>query len=292
MAKTKKIKCAVVGGLGFLGSNLVDELNQLNYDVKIIDNKNIKQKGYFKCDIKDYKSLKKILLGCDYVFNFAGIADISEANKDPIKTINENIIGSSNIFDICSKNKVKRVFLASTLYVYSNSGGFYKTTKQALENILETYSKNFKLKFTVLRYGSIYGADSQNWNGIYKYVEQAVQKNKILCNGDGEEIREYIHVKDAAKITVKAMNKKYENQFITISGINSLKAKDLFTMISEILNKKIIVKYNKNLRTDEHYKTTPYNYIPKRSLKIVPSEFIDLGEGLIEIIEKNFRKNN
>ncbi len=112
MAKTKKIKCAVVGGLGFLGSNLVDELNQLNYDVKIIDNKNIKQKGYFKCDIKDYKSLKKILSGCDYVFNFAGIADISEANKDPIKTINENIIGSSNIFDICSKNKVKRVFLA------------------------------------------------------------------------------------------------------------------------------------------------------------------------------------
>ena len=144
----------------------------------------------------------------------------------------------------------------------------------------------------MIRYGSIYGADSQNWNGIYKYVEQAVQKNKILCNGDGEEIREYIHVKDAAKITVKAMNKKYENQFITISGINSLKAKDLFTMISEILNKKIIFKYNKNLRTDEHYKTTPYNYIPKRSLKIVPSEFIDLGEGLIEIIEKNFRKKN
>ena len=65
------------------------------------------------------------------------------------------------------------------------------------------------------------------------------------------------------------MNKKYENQFLTISGINSLKAKDLFIMIGEILNKKIIVKYNKNLRSDEHYKTTPYNYIPKRSLKIV-----------------------
>ena len=63
-------------------------------------------------------------------------------------------------------------------------------------------------------------------------------------------------------------------------------------MIGEILNKNIKVKYNKNLRTDEHYKTTPYNYNPKRSLKIVPNEFIDLGEGLIEIIEKNFRKDN
>ena len=292
MPKIKKNTCAVVGGLGFLGENIANELLLLNYEVKIIDKIKLNKKNYFQCDIKDYNKLKNLLSDCEFVFNFAGIADISEANEDPLKTINENIIGSSNIFDICSKSKVKRLFFASTLYVYSNAGGFYKTTKQSLENILEMYSRKYNLKFTILRYGSIYGANSQKWNGVYKYIEQAINKNKIICNGDGEEIREYIHVIDAAKLTIKAMSKEYENKFLTISGINSLKAKDLFIMISEILNKKIKIVYKKNLRSNEHYKTTPYNYLPKKSLKIVPNEFTDLGEGIIEIIEKNFTKNN
>ena len=177
---------------------------------------------------------------------------------------------------------------ASTLYVYSGSGGFYKTSKQCLENILETYSTNFNLKYTVLRYGSVFGPPSQKWNGIYKYLEQAIKTSKIVCNGNGEEIREYIHVEDAAKLSIKSMDKKYINKYLTISGVNSLKAKDLFTMIGEILNKKIKVTYKNNKKNKEHYKITPYNYIPKRSLKIVSNEFIDLGEGLLEVIEKDF----
>ena len=288
MKKIKKNKVAVIGGAGFLGKQIVKELIELKYDVKIIDKIKIDFKNSYVCDIMDYNKLKKLLSDCDYVFNFAGIADIGESNKNPIKTINSNIVGSTNIFDICSKIKIKRLFFASTLYVYSKSGGFYKTTKQCLENILETYSVNYNLKYTVLRYGSIFGPSSQKWNGIYKYLDQAIKQNKIICNGNGEEIREYIHVEDAAKLSIKSINKKYENKYITISGVNSLKAKDLFTMISEILNKKIKDDYKNNLKNKEHYKISPYNYIPKRSLKIVPNEFIDLGEGLLEVIEKDF----
>ncbi len=284
----KRDKVAVIGGDGFLGSRVVAELKKHKYEVKVIDNLKEKKRDIINCDIKDYKKLKNLLLDCKYVFNFAGIADINESNEDPINTITNNIVGSSNIFDICSKLKVKRIFFASTLYVNSNSGGFYKSTKQCLENILETYSKNKKLKFTILRYGSLYGKNSQKWNGIYKYINQAINTNKIICNGDGEEIREYIHVDDAAKLSIKTMDKKYVNQYVTISGINSLKAKDLFVMIGEILNKKLKIIYKKNI-SGEHYKTTPYNFNPKRSLKIVPNEFIDLGEGLLEIIEKDFK---
>ena len=285
----KKIKCAVIVGSGFLGSKVINELMKLNYTVKNIDISNIANNKVIECDIKNYDKLKKHISDCDYVFHFGGIADISQANKNPINTIKENIIGSSNIFDICAKSKVKRIFFASTLYVYSNAGGFYKSTKQSLENILETYSRQFNLKFTVLRYGSIYGLDAQKWNGVYHYLYQAINAGKIVCNGDGEEIREYIHVEDAAKMTIKTINKKFENKYITISGINSLKAKDLFVMIQEILNKKIKIVYKKDKKNNEHYKTTPYNFNPKRSFKIVPNEFIDLGEGLLEIVEKNFK---
>ena len=188
MKKIKKNKFAVIGGAGFLGKQIAKELIELKYNVKIIDKIKINTKNSYVCDIMNYDKLKKILSDCDYVFNFAGIADIGESNKNPIKTIQNNLIGSTNVFDICAKLKVKRLFFASTLYVYSGSGGFYKTSKQCLENILETYSTNFNLKYTVLRYGSVFGPSSQKWNGIYKYLEQAIKTSKIVCNGNGEEI--------------------------------------------------------------------------------------------------------
>jgi len=286
----KKIKCVVIGGNGFIGYHVAKQLELLGCYTKVIDlSSNANIKNLVVCDIKDYNKLKKELRGFDYVFNFAGIADIGEANKYPLKTINENIIGSSNIFEICAELKIKRVFFASTIYVYSKAGGFYKASKQALENILETYNLNYNLKFTILRYGSVYGLNAQPWNGINKYINAALKSQKIVCNGNGEEIREYINVIDAAKLTVSTLSKKFENSYVTISGINSIKTKDLFVMLEEILQKKITIKYQKSKRTNEHYLTTPYNFIPKKSVKIVPKEYIDLGEGLLEIIS-NYKK--
>ena len=107
-----------------------------------------------------------------------------------------------------------------------------------MENILETYNLNYNLKFTILRYGSVYGLNAQPWNGINKYINAALKSQKIVCNGNGEEIREYINVIDAAKLTVSTLSKKFENSYVTISGINSIKTKDLFVMLEEILQKK------------------------------------------------------
>ena len=88
----KKIKCAVIGGSGFLGSKVINELMKLNYTVKNIDISNIANNKVIECDIKNYDKLKKHISDCDYVFHFGGIADISQANKNPINTIKENII--------------------------------------------------------------------------------------------------------------------------------------------------------------------------------------------------------
>ena len=291
-SKKNKLKCAVIGGAGFIGSSVAKELYNFGYKVKIID---LVKNEFFKkdsviCDIKNFNLLKKHLNKIDYVFNFSGIADIGYSNKFPQKTINENIIGSSNVFQACAELKVKRVFFASTLYVYSSSGGFYKSTKQALENILEAYSSNYNLKFTILRYGSVYGVGAQDWNGLNKYIIQAIKKNKIEYFGNGEEIREYINVTDAAKLTLQTISKEYENSYVTVSGVNSIKAKDLFIMIQEILQKKLKINYFNLKRKSEHYLTTPYNFTPRRSIKIIPRQYLDLGEGLLEIVS-DFHKN-
>ena len=121
----KKIKCVVIGGNGFIGYHVAKQLELLGCYTKVIDlSSNANIKNLVVCDIKDYNKLKKELRGFDYVFNFAGIADIGEANKYPLKTINENIIGSSNIFEICAELKIKRVFFCLNYICIFKSGRF------------------------------------------------------------------------------------------------------------------------------------------------------------------------
>ena len=98
------------------------------------------------------KKLSIIFENIDIVFHFAGEADIEKANKKPIEAINKNILSTTYLLDLSVKNKVKRFIFASTVYVYSEQGGIYKTTKQACELIIENYEKTIILdiQFCVL----------------------------------------------------------------------------------------------------------------------------------------------
>ena len=79
---------------------------------------------------KMFNEVNKAIKGNDLVFNFAGLSDIDDANKDPIGTVKSNILGNTNILESCRKRKVSRFIFASTVYVYSNLGGFYRVSKQ------------------------------------------------------------------------------------------------------------------------------------------------------------------
>ena len=102
--------------------------------------------------------------------------------------------------------------------------------------------------------------------------------------GDGEDLREYIHAGDAAKLSVDIIeNKKYENDHIILTGTERLKRIELITMINEIMNNQLKVKQlsDKNIG---HYKITPYSYHPTVAKKLVANPFIDLGQGLLKCI--------
>ena len=113
------------------------------------------------------------------MYNFAGIADLEKAKEKPIRTVETNILGNTIILDSCSENGIKRFVFASSLYVYSKAGSFYRSSKQACELIIENYHEEYCLPYTILRYGSLYGprADENNW--IYKVLNQALTESKI-----------------------------------------------------------------------------------------------------------------
>ncbi|MFA5256467.1 MAG: NAD-dependent epimerase/dehydratase family protein, partial [Candidatus Omnitrophota bacterium] len=200
------MKAIVFGGSGFLGSHVADALDDAGHDVFIYD---IKPSRYLRPsqtmitgDILDEKKAAAAVKGCDIVYNFAGIADIDEAGKKPLESVKCNILGNSILLEAARKAKIKRFVFASSLYVYSKAGGFYRSTKQACELLIENYHEVFKMPYTILRYGSLYGPRTDGNNFIYAIIKQALTHNKISRHGDGEEIREYIHVRDAAKGSV------------------------------------------------------------------------------------------
>ena len=285
------MKIVVFGGAGFLGSHIADYLSDHNHEVIIFDKR---QSPYIKAtqkmvagDILDLEAVKKNTIGVDVVYHFAGMADINQAKSEPYKTIQENIIGTANILEACRENNVKRFIFASTVYVYSEAGSFYRASKQACELIIECYHKQNNVNFTILRYGSLYGprVDESNW--ISKILKQALTEKKITRKGNGNEIREYIHVYDAARLSVKILDDEFKNQYVMITGHQPIRIKDLLIMIKEMLNNEIELEFTKE-NEEEHYEMTPYNFRPKLAKRLVDSSYVDLGQGILELLNSSF----
>ena len=85
-----------------------------------------------------------------------------------------------------------------------------------------------------MRYGSLYGPRAQDWNGLRRYVKQVVREGKLDYCGTGKERREYIHVRDAARLSVDVLDEQHKNQAITVTGQQVLNSNELINMVFEI----------------------------------------------------------
>lgn len=283
------MKAVVFGGSGFLGSHVADELLKKGYEVVIFDKADSKylQEGQniIVGDILDRQQVAAAVEGCDFVYNYAGIADLDDASTRPVDTVMLNVIGTCNILDACVAYKIRRFVYASSFYANSEKGGFYRCSKQAAEIYIEEYQRKYGLEYTILRYGSLYGPRADRNNGMRKMIEQAMQGAIIHCSGTGEDMREYIHVIDAAELSVEVLDEKYANRHLQLTGQESHSRKQIVALIAEILNKKLTVTYDRMV-SELHYNVTPYTYKPHNNYKLVSNCYHDLGQGIIECIQE------
>ena len=283
-------KVLVIGGSGFMGSHTADELSRQGYAVTVYDRIASpwlrSDQEMVVGDLMDSKALLLAMEGAVCVYHFAGVADIGDAAERPYDTIESNVMGVTIVLEASVKSDIQRFVYASTMYVYSSYGSFYRASKQAAEVIIDAYHEKYNLDYTLLRYGSLYGPRSQKWNGIRSFAIQVMESGKLDYIGDGQEMREYIHVEDAARLSVDVLDEKHANCAITITGQQLLRVDDLFSLIFEISGKKRNVNYNGQHTRPDHYGNTPYRYSPKQAKKLVPQEFVDLGQGLLDLIEE------
>ncbi len=283
------MKILVTGSSGFLGSHIADALSEAGHQVTLFD---IQPSRYRRPDqsevvgdLRNRETLEQAVQGQEAIFHLAAIADIDVAESEPLATMDVNVLGTVNLLDLARKHGCKRFVFASSIYVYSQTGGFYRISKHACELLLEEYQRRYGLDFTILRFGTLYGTRSDAHNSVFRYLTQGLQQKKIVFRGSGEEIREYLHVKDASRICVRVLSDDYRNQSLILTGHHRIKVTELLQMIREIFGNKIEILHETR-KSDSHYIQTPYSYHPRVGQKVVSETYCDLGQSLIEILEE------
>ena len=279
----------VFGASGFLGSHVAETLSSDGYQVRLFDRTpspyQQPDQEMIIGDIMNLKDVTKAAQGAAIVYNFAAIADIDEAHEKPLATAEINILGNMNALEAARLAGARRFVFASSVYVYSESGSFYRASKQAAERFIETYHDRYGLDYTILRYGSLYGRRSDRRNGIYRMLHEAAEKRSITYGGSGEAIREYIHVEDAARMSVQILAPEFANRHLILTGQERMRIKDVMTMISEIMPWPVELHFDE-ANTVHHYEVTPYAFQPRIGRKLVLNEHVDLGQGLLDCLRE------
>jgi UDP-glucose 4-epimerase len=283
----KMRRVCVIGGSGFLGSHVADALSSQGFHVRIYDRVHSpwlnNNQEMIVGDLLDKDLLESAISGSDIVYNFAALADLNDALNKPIESIRVNILGNGYVLEACRRHAVKRFVYASTVYVHSRDGGFYRCSKQSAEHFVEEYQSSYGLNYTILRYGSLYGPRADSGNGLLRIVKHALEYGELKYEGSRDTLREYIHVTDAAQASVVALGDDFVNQSVVLTGQEPMRVLDLLEMLREILGINSPVKFIEGEQAG-HYVRTPYAYRAGLGRKYVLPMHIDLGQGLLELI--------
>ena len=285
----------IFGGSGFIGFSLVKKLQDQGYssiyigDIKPPKEPLPKGVSYLQCDITDQNCVASLFQESNpqVVYNLAGFANLDTAIRFPRTTMELNVLGNINVLDECVKSGVELFVYASSAYAMNDKGSFYGISKLTSEKIVEEYHKQHHLNYSILRYGSIYAAVDFDNNYLFQLVKSAIETETIIHKGDGEELREYVHVKDVSELSVRVMeNKDFWNSSLMLTGNERMKRKELFEMIREIIgNDKLEIQYLDEGYSN-HYKYTPYSFQGTSAKKITANPHYDMGQGILECVQK------
>ncbi|HEX5781272.1 MAG TPA: NAD(P)-dependent oxidoreductase [Solirubrobacteraceae bacterium] len=285
------MRALVVGGAGFVGSHVADALTEAGHETTILDRVDSPwrqaEQEFVAGDLTDADAVAAAVAGHDVVYNFAGIADIDAARSLPVETARVNVLGNVHVLEACARAGVQRYVFASSIYVASEAGSFYRVSKQACELYVEEYQRERGLEYTILRYGTLYGRRATEDNSVHRYLRQALQERRIEASGTGDELREYIHVEDAARLSVQILDPEFANQQVVLTGHHPMRYADVLALIREIVGDDVEIDLHPPAPGESaHYSITPYAFRPKRARKLVSSWYVDMGQGLVDCLEE------
>ncbi len=249
------MRIAVTGGAGFIGSHVVDRLQEAGHTVIVVDVKRPHRPdvAFRQADLSDLGSMVQATRGCDVVFHLAAVSNVNDAFEHPVATVRINITGTVNVFEACRRNDVSRTVLASTVWVYAGASGdgphdeeapfhlpsaghIYSSSKIAGELIAHNYDELYEQPFTILRYGIPFGPRMRPELVIPRFVQMALSGDPITVHGDGSQFRNYVYVEDLADAHVLALSDVAENEVFNLEGPRPITIRHVTETIRDVLD--------------------------------------------------------
>lgn len=290
----------VTGGLGFIGSHIVDEL-MISNKVTIIDNlssgkienlKNPDNKNItlIQGDLNNL-DLDEILKDKDYVFHLAALASVPESVEKPVLSNSNNLDATLKLLTACKNNDIKKVVFSSSAAIYGENPNIplketepympaspYAVQKASSELYLKAFHESYGLNSVSLRYFNVFGP-KQNLNSSYaavipNFISALLTGNQPIIYGDGEQTRDFIYVKDIVRANILACESDY-NGVVNIASGKGLSVNELYSIIKEVLGSDIEPKYEEERSGDIKHSIADISNQSNINFKIDSSKFKD-----------------
>ncbi len=320
------MKVLITGSAGFIGFHISKKFLENKFEVIGIDNfdnyydVNLKKKRnkillgfkkfkFYKKDIVKLNEIKKIFDNnkIDLVIHLAAQAGVRHSLENPKKYIDTNLVGFFNLISLSKDKKIKHFTYASTSSVYGDSKKFplkeknntdnplslYAATKKSNELIAHSYSANYNLPTTGLRFFTVFGPYGRPDMALFKFTKNILNNKFLDLFNHGKHQRDFTYIDDVVeslyKIVFKIPKKTIPFEIFNISSNNPHKLKYFLKIIEKKLGKKS--KINKlGLQIGDVYKTHGSNSKLIKKIKYKPKN--DIVDGINKFINwyKDFYK--
>ncbi|MCE1189131.1 MAG: NAD-dependent epimerase/dehydratase family protein [Ignavibacteria bacterium] len=223
-------KITITGGAGFIGSHIAEAWNSLGAEVTIIDNlrtgfkKNldhIQNITLIEASVTDANSVRPIYENSDVIYHFASMVSVPESFEFPSECFNINVGGLCHIIEACQGRNDVKIIYSSSAATFGNNPNCplqidsttlplspYGSAKLAGEHLLQNYLAESKINAVTFRHFNVFGP-RQNPRGTYAsvipiFIYKALQNEDITIHGTGEQVRDFVFVKDVASANILA----------------------------------------------------------------------------------------
>lgn len=263
----------ITGGAGFIGSHIADRFDREGYEVIIVDNlvggkkeniRHLKNCSFYNTDIRNREELEKVFAenkDISYVFHEAAQVSVSVSIDNVCYDAEENVIGLINVLDMCRKYNVKKILFAGTAAAYGIPDSSvskedskiaplapYGLSKVFGEHYIRMYNSLFGLNYIIFRYSNVYGPrqSAHGEAGVVSIFNDRIRTDKeVFIDGDGEQTRDFIYVKDVAEANYLAAVENVVDVTMNVSTNEKTSINELFSTMKKYLGYKNKVIYRK-----------------------------------------------